>query len=157
MKFSQLWSLFFTDNLNFLEQELVNLRTQLGEKVWQIIFGSFLANLSLEDFSFCVCVFFLQVFHQNYNLGLLVPHLWTILEPARGQVANISASRWAGFVIPRRRMPNMLALALVLLTAAAVFASLTYYTVWVAFWQLHPITSSSIATVTNPVQKDTVA
>jgi len=32
-----------------------------------------------------------------------------------------------------RRMPNMLALVLVLLTAAAVFASLTYYTVWVAF------------------------
>ena len=32
-----------------------------------------------------------------------------------------------------RRMPNMLALALVLLTGAAVFASVTYYTVWVAF------------------------
>ena len=32
-----------------------------------------------------------------------------------------------------RRMPNMLALALVLLTAAAVFATVTYYTVWVAF------------------------
>lgn len=32
-----------------------------------------------------------------------------------------------------RRSPNMLALALVLLTTAAVFASLTYYTVWVVF------------------------
>ena len=35
-----------------------------------------------------------------------------------------------------RRMPNMLALVLVLLSAAAVFASVTYYTVWVAFSHL---------------------
>ena len=39
-------------------------------------------------------------------------------------------------ILITRRMPNMLALALVLLSAAAVFASVTYYTVWVAFSHL---------------------
>ena len=33
----------------------------------------------------------------------------------------------------------MLALALVLLSAAAVFASVTYYIVWVAFASHHPL------------------
>ena len=42
-------------------------------------------------------------------------------------------------ILITRRMPNMLALALVLLSAAAVFASVTYYIVWVAFASHHPL------------------
>jgi len=51
-----------------------------------------------------------------------------------------------------RRMPNMLALALVLLSAAAVFASVTYYIVWVAFASHHPLLPQPMKAAVKTIQ-----